>query len=159
MKIGVRSGAVVLALGLFGTATALAAGPTFLQIDGIDGESTEVHHKGEIEVLSFSWGVSQPATGARAFRATRAPLRSLTIVKRIDKASPKLFQARATGVHIPKVTLASSHVRYELHDVIISSYRNGGATESVAFSYGSMQQVPVMMSPAPATALVKTKNR
>ena len=30
----------------------------FLKIDGIEGESNDKTHKGEIELSSFSWGVS-----------------------------------------------------------------------------------------------------
>ena len=36
----------------------------FLKISGIDGESSDKQHKGTIEVLSFSWGVSNPARRA-----------------------------------------------------------------------------------------------
>ncbi len=35
----------------------------FIKIDGIDGESQDSMHKGEIEVLSFSWGETR--TGAQ----------------------------------------------------------------------------------------------
>lgn len=31
----------------------------FLKLDTIDGESTADRHKGEIEVLSFSWGATR----------------------------------------------------------------------------------------------------
>ncbi len=31
----------------------------FLKIEGIDGESADSKHKGEIELLSFSWGETQ----------------------------------------------------------------------------------------------------
>ena len=34
----------------------------FLKIDGIDGESTDKTHPGEIEISSFSWGVSNPSS-------------------------------------------------------------------------------------------------
>ena len=37
----------------------------FLKIDGIKGESLDDKHKDEIDVLSFSWGVSQ--SGSMAF--------------------------------------------------------------------------------------------
>jgi type VI secretion system secreted protein Hcp len=30
----------------------------FLKLDGIDGESADAKYKGAIEILSFSWGVS-----------------------------------------------------------------------------------------------------
>ena len=35
----------------------------FLKIDGIEGESTDKTHPGEIEIQSFSWGVSNTASG------------------------------------------------------------------------------------------------
>ena len=34
----------------------------FIKLDGIAGESTDSKHKGEIEVLSFSWNIKQPIT-------------------------------------------------------------------------------------------------
>ncbi len=51
--------------------------PYFLKIEGIAGESTDAKHKGEIEVESFSWGVSQsaspsPGVGGAAGAATVA---------------------------------------------------------------------------------------
>ena len=33
-----------------------------LKIDGVDGESAHKDHKGEIEVLAWSWAVTQPST-------------------------------------------------------------------------------------------------
>jgi type VI secretion system secreted protein Hcp len=43
----------------------MAAVDYFLKIDGIEGESLDEKHKGEIDVLSWSWGESQegPTTG------------------------------------------------------------------------------------------------
>ena len=35
----------------------------YLKIDGVEGESTADRHKGEIEILSYSWGASQAAAG------------------------------------------------------------------------------------------------
>ena len=35
----------------------------FLMLDGIKGESNDAKHKGEIDVKSFSWGVSQTGAG------------------------------------------------------------------------------------------------
>jgi len=46
----------------------------FLKIDGIEGDARDSRHKGEIEILSFSWGAitQAPATPA----AEGAPVRS-----------------------------------------------------------------------------------
>ena len=34
----------------------------FLKIEGIEGESEDRAHKGEIEILSWSWGVTNAGT-------------------------------------------------------------------------------------------------
>ena len=46
----------------------------FLKIDGIPGESTAEKHKGEIEIESFSWGVSNSgsATHGGTWRGGRS---------------------------------------------------------------------------------------
>ena len=38
----------------------------FLKIEGIEGESTDKTHPGEIEIESFSWGVANTGTAAPA---------------------------------------------------------------------------------------------
>jgi type VI secretion system (T6SS) effector Hcp len=35
----------------------------FVKIDGVEGESSDATHKNEIEVLSYSWGVTEAITG------------------------------------------------------------------------------------------------
>ena len=45
----------------------------FLKLDGIPGESVDAKHKGEIDVLSWSWGESQPTRRSR--EAAAAPAR------------------------------------------------------------------------------------
>jgi len=37
---------------------------SFLKLDGIKGESADAKHKGEIDILSFSFGASQTGTHA-----------------------------------------------------------------------------------------------
>jgi hypothetical protein len=60
------------------------------KIGDIKGRSLDSKHKDEIEVLSFSWGLTNGANigaggGAGAGKAT---FQDLTIVHTIDKASP-----------------------------------------------------------------------
>ena len=78
------------------------ASDIFAKIGDIKGESQDDKHKDEIEVLSFSWGVANagvvsPGGGGGAGKAT---FQDLSIVHHIDKASPLLFKACATGTHI-----------------------------------------------------------
>ena len=72
----------------------------FAKIGDIKGESLDAKHKDEIEVLSFSWGVATPppAGGGGGGGAGKPIFQDLTIVHGIDKATPALLQACATGV-------------------------------------------------------------
>lgn len=130
---------------------------TFLKIDGIPGESTDDKHKDWIEVLSYSWGVTQPAsaTASSAGGGTheRANFQDLSIVKTLDKASPKIALACANGTHIKEIILELcraagdeklKYMEYKLTNCIISSVSNGGSggsecTESVSFDYGKIE--------------------
>ncbi len=97
----------------------------FLKIDGVEGESNDSKHKGEIEVLSFHWGVSQAITGTVSstgtFSGQRTDMTALSVVKQLDKSSPKLAQACAAGEKQP-------YMKYKLGDVLVESVRTGGAT-------------------------------
>lgn len=70
----------------------------FLKIDGIDGESNDSKHKGEIEILSFNFGAAQPglATGQPVRRAG-ANVSEMTVVKKTDTASPQLLLQSCGG--------------------------------------------------------------
>ena len=49
----------------------------FLKLDGIAGESKDAKHKGEIDLVSFSWGETNTGGAARAGAArAAAPARS-----------------------------------------------------------------------------------
>ena len=132
------------------------ASDTFLEIDGIKGESSDKDHKDWIEVLSFNWGVSQMASGtassAGGGSTQRADFQDLSIVKELDSSSPLLNKACWGGAHIKKVTLQlnraagdkrQKYMEYIMEHVIISSVSIGGGgggvpTESVTFNYGKI---------------------
>lgn len=119
--------------------------PYFLRIEGIAGESADAEHKGEIEVESFSWGVSQsasPGTGGAGGLAGKATFEDLNVVTPFSRASPRLLQACATGEHLPEAVLtgrrAGGKAQFEfmtltLSDVLVSTYRTtaAGADASV----------------------------
>jgi type VI secretion system secreted protein Hcp len=130
----------------------------FLKIDGIDGESTDDKHKNWIEILSYSFGVAQMASSSAQSATSsgtggRADFQDLSIVKSMDKATPKIFLACAKGETIKEVTLElckaggdkQKYMEYKLSDVIISSTSTGGGgggdpTESVTFNFGKIQE-------------------
>jgi type VI secretion system secreted protein Hcp len=82
----------------------------FLSVKGaqhgqINGEAQDSEHKGEIEVLGWSWGMQGKydlATGAASGKAT---VRELKIVKRVDKASTALMSALRSNEVIKQAVL------------------------------------------------------
>ena len=130
----------------------------FVKIDGIDGESKDENHEKWIDILSFSHGISQPggslsvSTSRSAERATHG---DFTVVKTIDKATPKLHLYCSNGQHIPGVKFElcraggdkETYMEYEMTDVIVSSVSTetavqGGEAlpiEEVSFRYGKIE--------------------
>lgn len=119
----------------------MAAVDYFLKIDGIDGESTDNKHKNEIDVESWSWGETQTGThaGGGGGGAGKVTMQDFHFVMKVNKASPKLLLACATGQHIKKAVLTvrkaggdqQEYMTYTFSDLLVSSYQTGGATESV----------------------------
>jgi len=113
----------------------------FLKLGDIKGESLDDKHKGEIDLISFKFGVRQPG-GAAAVGAGagvgKAQFHEFEFTKRMDSASAKLMLACATGQHFPEVTLTcrragGSQVEYmkiKLEQVLVSGYEStGGETD------------------------------
>jgi type VI secretion system secreted protein Hcp len=134
------------------------AADIFAKLGDIKGESIDDKHKDEIEVLSFSWGVTNagsPATGGGG--AGKATFRDLAIVHNIDKASPKLLQACATGAHLKEATIThrkagrsqQEYLIVKMNDIIVTSVTHGGAgdqtpseTVSLAFAKVNVEYRP-----------------
>ena len=69
-----------------------------MKIKKITGESVVENHAGEIDVLSWSWGLTQSATGqVGGARAGTADVKDLTFTKYVDHASPTLIQECFAG--------------------------------------------------------------
>jgi type VI secretion system secreted protein Hcp len=103
----------------------------FARIGAIKGESRDARHKDEIEVLSWSWGVSQsgnPGHGAGG-GAGRAAFHDFTFTHHVDKASPLLMKACATGEHLRDATVTvrragagqADHLIITMTDLVVTS--------------------------------------
>ena len=111
----------------------MAAIDYFLKLDGITGESVDSKHKGEIEVLSFSFGESNVRPPGGGGGAGRVEMSDFTFTARTSKASPLLFQHCAQGKHIKQAILTvrkaggsqQEYLKIKLNDVLISSYALG----------------------------------
>ena len=130
---------------------------SFLKIDGIEGESQDSKHKAEIDLESWSFGLSQPGTmgSGGGGGGGKAAFQDIHLVKKMDKSSPKLFLSCAGGDHIKKAMLVvrkagkdqQEYLKLTLHDVLISSYQTGASdaaldnipTEQFSLNYAKIE--------------------
>jgi type VI secretion system secreted protein Hcp len=126
----------------------------FAKLGDIKGESVDAKHKDEIEVLSFSWGVanSGSTSSGGGGGAGKAEFQDLAIVHGIDKATPALLKACATGQHIKDATIThrkagkgqQEYLIIKLNDVTITAVTHGGAegqpyAESVSLKFAKVE--------------------
>lgn len=150
-------------------ADSIAAVAYFLKIDGIVGDSADARHKGEIEVESFSFGVTQsasPGGGGSGGRAGKPSFEDLNVVTSFSRASPRLLEACATGRHLPSAVLTArrsggkeqfEYMKLTLSDVLVSAYRSGAAgiealvpTDQFSLAYSKLQIEHKAQSPSGA---------
>lgn len=113
------------------------AGNMFLKLDGVDGESRVDGHTDEIDVLAWSWGLSQSGTTHQGSGggSGKVNVQDISITKMVDKASPTLDKFCASGKHIATGTLSINkmgetpleYLKIELEEIIISSVSKGGS--------------------------------
>jgi type VI secretion system secreted protein Hcp len=134
----------------------MAAVDYFLKIKGIDGEATDKTHKGEIELESWSWGESNAGSHAHGSGggAGKVAMQDFHFVMKINKASPKLFLACASGEHIPDAVLTcrkagkdqQEFFKVKFSDLLISSFQTGGSahgdvvpTDQISFNFSKIE--------------------
>ena len=83
------------------------ASDIFAKIATIKGETTDAKHPNEIDVLAWAWGVSQAGTMAHGSGGGegKANFNDFSFTHKIDKATPLLLKACATGTHFPNATI------------------------------------------------------
>ena len=112
----------------------------FAKLGDIKGESLDSKHKDEIEVLSYSWGVTNAGSMGHGSGGGegKASFHDLSFVHNVDKASPVLMQACATGAHLKEATITHRKAGKEQHeymivkmnDVIVTGVTHGGSGDS-----------------------------
>jgi type VI secretion system secreted protein Hcp len=125
----------------------------FLKIEGIEGESTASGgHDAWIEIDSFGWGESRPPGGTgQSRRRSSVTFSDVSVVKKVDSASPHLYLACASGKHYPMAELVvrkagsgDFYFRIRLEDVLVSSVSVSGSAdvaepiEEVSITYGKI---------------------
>src|SRR5689334_20901235 len=137
------------------------AADIFAKLGDIKGESLDDKHKDEIEVLSYSWGVSN--AGSMGYGSGggegKATFHDLSFTHKIDKASPVLMQACATGTHLKEATITHrkagkgqhEFLVIKMNDVIVTSVQQGSSggdnnayheTCSIAFAKVNVEYKP-----------------
>ena len=129
------------------------ASDIFAKLGDIKGESLDDKHKDEIEVLSYSWGVTNAGSMAHGSGGGegKATFHDLSFIHRYDKSSPVLMQYCATGVHLKEATITNrkagkgqqEYLIIKMNDVIVTGVTHGnsgsdGATENVSVAFAKV---------------------
>ena len=128
----------------------------FLKLDGIKGESKDHGHRDEIEILSFSWGMTNTPVMGGGGGAGKVSFHDFHFVTKLSKASPQLLTACAGGTNIVSATLyvrdsatsTNDYYQIKLENMQISSLKHSRPaaaagsddrpTEEVAFYFNKI---------------------
>jgi type VI secretion system secreted protein Hcp len=113
-----------------------------MKIDSIPGESRKKGHEGQIEIDSWSFGMSQAASVSHGggSSAGRVSFQDIHLSKRMCKADTVLMKHCANGTHIDKISIycekaggdnvTVEYVRIDLTQVLVTSHQTSGADGS-----------------------------
>lgn len=127
----------------------------FIKIDDIKGESTDDKHKDTIDVLSWSWGMSQSGSThmGGGSGAGKVNVQDISFTKYVDKSSPNLLRACCKGSHFKQAVLTVrkaggkqlEYIKITMSDLIVTSVSTGGSggedrlTENVTLNFGKFK--------------------
>ncbi|MBR9985433.1 MAG: type VI secretion system tube protein Hcp [Desulfosarcina sp.] len=126
-----------------------------LKIDGINGESKIDGHEKEIDVLAWSWGVSQSGSMhvGGGGGAGKANIQDVSVTKYVDKASTNLLRKCCNGAHLKKaiMTVRKSgenpvdYVVIQMEPIMVTSVSTGGSggedrlTENITLNFAKVK--------------------
>jgi len=127
----------------------------FLKIGDIKGESQDKVHKGEIDVLAWSWGMSNSGSTqvGGSGGAGKVNVQDLSFTSYVDSAAPLLMKAVALGTRIPSALLTVrkaggtqvEYLKITMTEVLVSSLSTGGSggedrlTENVSLNFAKVK--------------------
>ena len=126
----------------------------FMKIGDIKGESVDSKHKDEIDVLAWSWGMSNSGTAhtSKGAGSGKVNVQDLSFTKYIDNATPDLMLHCCGGKHYDEATLTVrkageppvEYVKIKMTHVLITSLSTGGSggedrlTENVTLNFAKV---------------------
>ena len=125
------------------------AAEIFAKLGDIQGESTDDRHKGEIEILSYTWGLAHPVAAGGAVTG-RATFQNVSFTHHIDKASPKIMEACALNRRLPEARITHrrpggaqpEYLTLKLTNVVVTSVSLsdtvGGGIENVTLAFAQV---------------------
>lgn len=128
----------------------------FLKLSGdIKGESKDSKHKDTIDVLAWSWGVSQSGTFhmGGGGGSGKASFQDISVTKYVDKASNGLLRACATGEALETADLVVrkagkkplEYIKIHMDNVLVTSVSTGGSggedrlTENITLNFEKIE--------------------
>jgi len=127
----------------------------FLKLDGIPGESKDSAHKDTIDILSWSWGMSQSGSthDGGGSGAGKVNVQDISVTKYVDKASCALMSRCASGKHITTGLLTVrkagdtplEYLKITIEDMIVAAVSTGGSggedrlTENVTLNFAKVK--------------------
>jgi type VI secretion system secreted protein Hcp len=127
----------------------------FIKIGDLKGESVDDKHKEEIDVLAWSWGMSQSGTTHLGTGAVsgKVNVQDISFTKYVDKSSPNLMQYCCNGKHFAEALLTVrkagetplEYLKLTLKDLMITAVSTGGSggedrlTENVTLNFSQFK--------------------
>lgn len=127
----------------------------FIKIGDLKGEARDKTHKEEIDVLAWSWGMSNSGSAhvGGGAGAGKANVQDVSFTKYIDKSSPDLMLACCNGKHYPSATLTVrkagekplEYLIITLSEVMVTAVSTGGSggedrlTENVTLNFAKVK--------------------
>lgn len=127
----------------------------FLKLGDIKGESKDSSHKDEIDVLAWSWGLSQSgnAQSGGGAGAGKVNVQDISITKYVDSASHLLISSTCKGTHHKEATLVVrkagdkplEYIIIKMKEVMVTSVSTGGSggedrlTENVSLNFAEFE--------------------
>lgn len=123
----------------------------FIDMGAIKGESRDKEMKDKIDILAWSWGMSQSGTThtGGGGGAGKASFQDISFTKYLDSSSNAIMNALAKGSHLDTVTLTvrkagegqKKYISIVLNEVMVTSVSTGGSggedrlTENVTLNF------------------------